>query len=622
MKKSSKVFKKTIKYKCQNFVFESVFLFAIIFSNVAFSWENPGWGNAALVCENPRIGGDSPDLGFKEQKNTFGTGFYHIAPLPDQQQRVLGVNNDTGQVGFLTATTLQSTDWLVTLVGTDLYQISICHLGKPRCLILSDNQTPILGACNHQAYGSQAWWSVGILNGPGKGGSMLGSDAIGRMDCLTEDPDEEFLILSACETSGEPDVTWQLTPVNTNSPKQKKRSLVGPVNTTAYQCETGETVQATFDETNEEIQVYYQKNLLTLVPVISGSGAKFGGTSVPWGWWMKGNEGYIFSYHSDGTEGQIIERCFEISNTVAADIGSSESVPELDSDRSWATQGVGEHITLTDCNDCGDDIGMMIVCQGAGNPALASVNWLATTATTPDTVMTIEASGTTYEREVYTRNNGMLGLVPLFSLKSGDPVVKALKESSYVKFTYGDVTTHIGLQGSKFAFEIFDAHCRWKKTENNVPLSPAPAPHSIVPDEAIWHTSKYIDEETSKEKSDLFFGIPETDNTALVASCDRDASTAEINLLLNSGAYKDGSVVNVHFKTGTFNHTYQGQVFFIGDESAGVNFMFSIVDPLWSALELGAPLQISPQSGTGFELKSSKTVGGVKKWIQHCRRNE
>ena len=46
-------------------------------------------------------------------------------------------------------------------------------------------------------------------------------------------------------------------------------------------------------------------------------------------------------------------------------------------EREWAAGGDSEQIVITDCRDCGDDIGMMVECRGKTQPANVTVHWAA-----------------------------------------------------------------------------------------------------------------------------------------------------------------------------------------------------------------------------------------------------
>jgi len=604
--------------------------------------EVPGWGNAALVCDTPRVENDSPDLNFGGGKNSFETGYYHIGRLPDPANRFLDVAED-GTVRLFPSETQSPFSWLVTGVGANLYQISICYKGQPRCLILSDDHKMELGKCAYEAFGTQAWWNVGILVGSGKGGWELGSNGVGRMECLTENNDFGVPYLVPCSPD-KPDITWRIEPANSPSSsssvaetQQTENNLSQPVfpdgaDVITYQCESGQIVNAFYDYEGGQMQVSYKGRRLKLDPLMSGSGAKFGGENVPWGGGQKVSMGAVFSYTAGGVEGSVIEQCKEteaIQDTSHASDQNRE--PTLAPNREWMATGYLEEVVLTDCHNCGDDIGMIVACQGAENPALVSLNWAATESASPATLLTIEVDGQTFERSVSTVNNGMLGQVPQFNLQRNDPLIDALNKGNVAKINFGNVRTQIGLRGSKNAFEIFNVHCGWNQPiENTTQVSPpmkktehseagSDNPASENPNGAIWHTSEYFDDQKNRSVRDLIFGIPETDAIALIASCDARTTTAELDLLLDTGNLKPGTPYYVRLQTGDFDQTYKAQVFFDNSEYSGVKLSLPASSPFWGSLSAGETLFIVPQSGNELELKHSASVKAVQVWLNQCK---
>lgn len=609
----------------------------------AFTRDNPGWGNAAMVCGSPRTGNDSPDLNFQGGKNAFETGFYFIGRQPDPANRFLGVDiND--KVRLIPADVQSPFSWLVTGVGAGLYQISICYKGEPRCLVMSDDKKMVLGRCEHEAFGNQAWWNVGILLGPGKGGWELGNDGLGRMDCLAENPQEGIPYLTACDPSGNPQTTWRFEPekiiqdsphaVIPMPPKAKSSStqptFPAEAEVISYHCDSGERVNAYYQAESDVMKVKYKGELLVLHPVRSGSGAKYGGINKPWGWWTKGKEGSIFSYNVDGTEGEFIENCREAGPIRATNLPvQSQPAPSLDPNRKWTNSGAYEEIMLMDCDHCGDDIGLTIQCQGEANLPLVSVNWAATDKPSPADTLIIFIGKEIFERKVTTVNYGMIGHVPQFHLERNDPLITAMQKGRIAIITYGGEKTRIGLHGTKIAFDIFNAHCGWNNYVENTPLVSKPDPVAPPeppitdqdnPDGAIWYTSEYFDDQKNTTVNDLVFGIPETDAIAMIASCGASSSTANLDLLLDTGDLQSGAPYYVRLQTADYDQTHKAEVFFDNSEYAGVRFSLPISEPLWNALLAGETFYIVPQIGSDRELKHSASVDAVGVWLDQCNQ--
>ncbi len=620
----------------------TIFTLSTLVSEETSARDAPGWGNSALVCGSPRVGNDSPDLSFRGSKNAFETGFYFIGRLPDPANRFLGVVRD-GTVRLIPADVQSPFSWLVTGVGAGLYQISICYKGQPRCLVMSDHRKMVLSKCEHEAYGNQAWWNVGILFGAGKGGWELGNDGLGRMDCLTEDPEHGVPYLAPCDPSGKPSATWRFEPekiiqdgphaVIPMPPKAEMSPARSPfpegADVITYQCDSGQRVKALYDSDNDVMKVRYQDEFLVLHPVISGSGAKFGGINKPWGWWTKADQGSIFSYNANGTEGEFIENCKETGADQEIPYTSNQiPKPTIDSNRNWLNSGAYEEIVLMDCADCGDDIGMMIRCNGAANQPLVSLHRAATENPSPASFLTIEVDGQVFKRDVSTVNYGMLGQVPEFYLQRNDPLVVALQKGTVAKINYGGEITLISLRGSKSGFEIFNAHCGWNNHVENTPLVSKPDPVASSeppitdqdnPDGAIWYTSEYFDDQKKIMVKDLIFGIPETDAIALIASCDVASTTARLDLLLDIGDLQTSAPYSVRLQTGVFDQTYNGNVFFDNSEYSGVRLSMPLSDQLWGALAAGEAFYIQPQIGSERQLKHSASVDAVGVWLDQCK---
>ncbi|MGO1501164.1 MAG: MliC family protein [Marinobacter sp.] len=79
-----------------------------------------------------------------------------------------------------------------------------------------------------------------------------------------------------------------------------------------YQCESGETILATYRST-DSARVQYEGSTYNMQTAVSGSGARYVGGGLEW--WTKGSgaesEGTLFRHMADGTSGDIIELCKE-----------------------------------------------------------------------------------------------------------------------------------------------------------------------------------------------------------------------------------------------------------------------------------------------------------------------
>jgi len=131
--------------------------------------------------------------------------------------------------------------------------------------------------------------------------------------------------------------------------------------------------------------------------------------------------------------------------------------------RTWSATNTENDIVLTDCRDCGDDIGLIVKCQGPGRPARVFVPWAAVENGEKGGAaeVTIAIDGKTHIRRGTTDYWGMVGYLPRFELGPNDPLVEALQAGQTARISFAGQTTDIGLRGSRIAFRIFKAHCDW-----------------------------------------------------------------------------------------------------------------------------------------------------------------
>lgn len=250
--------------------------------------------------------------------------------------------------------------------------------------------------------------------------------------------------------------------------------------------------------------------------------------------------------------------------------------------RTWSANGDGAEITLTDCSDCGDDIGMLVACRGVSRPAEVTVHWAASDdgedgASAP---LAVEVDGARFSYPATTVYYGAIGYTPQFDLYPDDPLVEALQHGRRARFRFNGATAEIGLSGSRAAFQAFEAECPWRGTRA---LEPGPdAPDDVAPGDsgageggAVW--SFYRDEQSV---GTLIFGVPETDDTTMALSCAQGSSVASIELFAAPALAGAGVpvVVTLAGPGGTHSLTAlsnaQGRP--VATVGAG--------DPVWSAL--------------------------------------
>ena len=129
----------------------------------------------------------------------------------------------------------------------------------------------------------------------------------------------------------------------------------------------------------------------------------------------------------------------------------------------WTISGRGENVVAADCGDCDEDIGMMLVCKGAFNPAQllipAAANELGIDGR--QIQITIVLDGEVFLREAMTEEQGLIGFVPVLNIALDDPVLQLLQSSSKVTVTNADMIGEVALKGSRAAITKFMRECGW-----------------------------------------------------------------------------------------------------------------------------------------------------------------
>ncbi len=245
------------------------------------------------------------------------TGFYTISlpkseNAPSENKQYLDISSDTKTV-FLNNKQDASNparQWLVTKLAANLYQVASCYQETPMCFNMqlgNDNEhhrkngTEVFVApCDPIGLENQQWSMMETLSGE----VILGNNGLGQLSCMVVTPDKKSVKLEVCDGKHQ---LWQFDKVKQEKKKSKK--LAKAVVMVEYQCDSGEFVQTSYDEKQDQMHVLYKNKKLVLNPTVSGSGAKFGETKEPWGWWTKGKQGYIYETNADET---FIENCNEV----------------------------------------------------------------------------------------------------------------------------------------------------------------------------------------------------------------------------------------------------------------------------------------------------------------------
>jgi uncharacterized protein YecT (DUF1311 family) len=128
--------------------------------------------------------------------------------------------------------------------------------------------------------------------------------------------------------------------------------------------------------------------------------------------------------------------------------------------RSLKATGQGADVIVTDCANCGDDVGMLIECKGT--TARIEVPWAAIKdgiegAAAPVT-FTIQSKSYTYPAK--TLRFDAIGYVPAFNINPDDPLLAAMqRSSSQAEVRFGDSRATISLLNAQFAIVTFVSNC-------------------------------------------------------------------------------------------------------------------------------------------------------------------
>lgn len=155
--------------------------------------------------------------------------------------------------------------------------------------------------------------------------------------------------------------------------------------------------------------------------------------------------------------------------------------------RSWSVSTTVEPASALDCEECGDDIGLLVTCNEDGMGALASVFWLAVEPSqegydrTPSTEISVEVGGYRAAYPVTMTEMGMLGQVPQFQLSAVDPTVVALQAGEIARFVLADQAVQIGLRGAGQALKRLAQQCRLAISPSFAKPNPNPTEAPTAP---------------------------------------------------------------------------------------------------------------------------------------------
>jgi len=388
-----------------------------------------------------------------------------------------------------------------------------------------------------------------------------------------------------------------------------------------YLCDSGAVLISAYDPEKDTMWVDYRGQVLALNRLRSGSGAKFGGTDVPWGWWNKGAEGIVFGNADDGSDAEVLDSC-------QAEAVSGTRV-ERDPPRQWSLELHSDYIALLDCMDCGDDIGAVLECRGQGKPARLSIFWAAVDSDDAlDAALTLEAGGEVFERSAETTYAGQIGQFPQIRIGPDDPLIAALEAGSEMQVSFANVETSIGLNGFESAFAEFDRACPWHRDRGDseseqdfgAGSNQAGGCADAASDGPCWMFTEYTEADSGASMASLSFGIPETDAIAFQATCAPGDQKPAIDAvaLLDVHERIDAAPAELLIATDDLELRLAGQVSKGHDTYPGILVSVGPRHPLWAILESNDPVSLAGGDGPGVSLPATGSSKVIAEFLRSC----
>lgn len=155
----------------------------------------------------------------------------------------------------------------------------------------------------------------------------------------------------------------------------------------------------------------------------------------------------------------------KVSTALVAMVLGLQDAPAFARTDKWSADTSGEQVTATDCSDCGDDVGVLISCQGKGKAAKLSVPFLALEAA-PDTAgeaasLSFIVGRDRYELPASFEAWGMVGFVPVAAIARSSDIAKVIRRGHAMAVELDGRKVEFGLTGSASALAAFEESCGW-----------------------------------------------------------------------------------------------------------------------------------------------------------------
>lgn len=301
---------------------------------------------------------------------------------------------------------------------------------------------------------------------------------------------------------------------------------------------------------------------------------------------------------------------YEISYTVSFD---GQSRPDTRPQRVWGTHNNGGTISVADCSrNCGKDINFLMICQGDGRPARLSLPSVGTENGPSGAVRPINLviDGQRYAYRAELGRPGLLGHIPTLQIYPNDPVIEALQAGSRVQAEFDGQRVDFGLSGSRKALDDFKTGCGWTiGTPQQLP--------SALGGNPLWFAGRYTDDRTGQFVSTLTYGIPETDATAIHASC-AAKGVITLDVLGSEGNLLNDAPIELRIAIGNRSQQYAGLVFDESSEWSGIRVRTNVTDPVWFAMQSAPSISFSLTNGAQKTLPGQGAAEAITQFLSDC----
>lgn len=312
-------------------------------------------------------------------------------------------------------------------------------------------------------------------------------------------------------------------------------------------------------------------------------------------------------------DGGVYEVSYNVSFGGQAQRPQGQARPNAPRQRRWGTHTNGGTISVADCSrDCGETINFLMVCQGNGRPALVNLPSIGSENGPAGAIrpVNIMVGGQRYSYQARLGRPGLFGHVPSLQINPNDPVIEAMQGGRRVQVEFDGQRHNFGLRGSRKALDDFKANCGW----TGATAQQQPAGFGRGP---VWFASQYTDDRTGQRVSALTYGIPESDATAVHASCVANGAIT-LDVLGGTGGMQNGAPVALRIGIGNRSQQYDGQVFYDSSEWSGIRVRMNAADPVWRAMQTAPNISFGLTSGGQKSLPGQGAGQAVAQFLSSC----